>query len=57
MIRQATDEENENFIRSTPLGRLGTPEDVASAVVFLVSDEARFITGEILDVNGGMLMD
>ncbi|MBW1774368.1 MAG: SDR family oxidoreductase [Deltaproteobacteria bacterium] len=57
MIRQATDEENENFIRNTPLGRLGTPEDVASAVVFLVSDEARFITGEILDVNGGMLMD
>ena len=57
MIRQATDEENENFIRSTPLGRLGTPEDVASSVVFLVSDEARFITGEILDVNGGMFMD
>ncbi|MBW1942111.1 MAG: SDR family oxidoreductase [Deltaproteobacteria bacterium] len=57
MIRQATDEENENFIRNTPLGRLGTPEDVASAVIFLVSDEARFITGEILDVNGGMLMD
>jgi 3-oxoacyl-[acyl-carrier protein] reductase len=57
MIRQATDEENENFIKGTPLGRLGTPEDVASAVVFLVSDEASFITGEILDVNGGMFMD
>ena len=57
MIRMASDEENENFIRNTPLGRLGTPEDVAAAVLFLVSDEARFITGEILDVNGGMFMD
>lgn len=57
MIRLASNEENENFIRNTPLGRLGTTEDVAAAVVFLVSDEARFITGEILDVNGGMFMD
>jgi len=39
------------------LGRLGKPEDVANAVVFLVSNEASFITGEILDVNGGLLMD
>lgn len=42
---------------SVPLGRLGTPEDVANAVVFLVSDEAAYITGEILDVNGGLVMD
>ncbi|HSB04098.1 MAG TPA: SDR family oxidoreductase, partial [Thermodesulfobacteriota bacterium] len=40
-----------------PLGAVGSVEDVAYAVAFLVSDEARYITGEILDVNGGMLMD
>jgi NAD(P)-dependent dehydrogenase (short-subunit alcohol dehydrogenase family) len=57
MIRIASEEENEAFRLRTPLGRLGTPEDVANAVVFLASDEAGFITGEILDVNGGLLID
>lgn len=57
MIHLASDEENEAFRLRTPLGRLGTPEDVAGAVVFLVSDEASFITGEIVDVNGGLLID
>jgi len=40
-----------------PVGRLGEPEDVAEAIVFLASDVASFITGETLDVNGGMFMD
>jgi 3-oxoacyl-[acyl-carrier protein] reductase len=40
-----------------PLGRLGEPEDVAEAVVFLASSASNFITGTILDVNGGMRMD
>jgi len=40
-----------------PLGRMGTPEEVASVVSFLVSRESAFITGEVLDVNGGILMD
>jgi len=40
-----------------PLGRMGAPDDVASAVLFLASDRASFITGEVLDVNGGALMD
>jgi len=57
MIHLASDEENEAFRLRTPLGRLGTPEDVAGAVVFLVSDEASFVTGEIVDVNGGLLID
>lgn len=43
-------------IKMTPLGRFGKPEDVANAVAFLVSDEASFITGEILTVDGGMVM-
>ena len=45
------------IIPLVPIGRIGTPEDVASAVLFLASPEASFITGEILDVNGGTLMD
>ena len=44
-------------IDETPLGRLGTAEDVAQAVVFLASDAARFIHGTHLDVNGGIYMD
>ena len=40
----------------TPLGTLGTPEDVAQAVSFLVSDRARFITGQVLGVSGGFLI-
>jgi 3-oxoacyl-[acyl-carrier protein] reductase len=57
MIHTVSEEENEALRRQIPLGRIGTPEDVARAVVFLVSDEASYITGEILDVNGGSLMD
>ena len=44
----------EALITRIPLGRLGAPEDVASAVCFLVSDEAAYITGQVLAVNGGM---
>lgn len=40
-----------------PLRRLGTPDDVAQSVIFLLSEQANYITGEILDVNGGLLMD
>ncbi len=42
--------------RAIPLGRLGVPEDVAPAVAFLASDEARFITGQTLSVSGGLTM-
>jgi 3-oxoacyl-[acyl-carrier protein] reductase len=57
MSAQWSDERRKEIIASIPLGRLGKPEDVANAVLFLASDEASFITGEILDVNGGALMD
>ena len=40
----------------TPLNALGTPEDIADAVLYLASDKARFITGEVLSVNGGMVI-
>jgi len=45
------------YRKTIPLGRIGTPEDVANAVFFLASEKADYITGEILDVNGGLLMD
>jgi 3-oxoacyl-[acyl-carrier protein] reductase len=57
MSAQWSDERRKEIIASIPLGRLGKPDDVAEAVLFLASDEASFITGEILDVNGGALMD
>jgi len=57
MSAQWSEERRREIIASIPLGRLGKPEDVAEAVLFLASEEASFITGEILDVNGGALMD
>jgi 3-oxoacyl-[acyl-carrier protein] reductase len=51
-----SDEVRNLILRNTPLGRLGTPEDVAGAVRFLCSDEAGFVTGEVLLVDGGLGM-
>jgi 3-oxoacyl-[acyl-carrier protein] reductase len=50
------EEATEAMLKATPLGRLGEPEDVAGAVRFLCSDEAAFITGEVLLVDGGLGM-
>jgi 3-oxoacyl-[acyl-carrier protein] reductase len=57
MSKEWPEEKRKNIIANIPLGRMGEPEDIAEAVVFLVSDKAKFITGEVLDVNGGCLMD
>jgi 3-oxoacyl-[acyl-carrier protein] reductase len=46
-----------SYISTIPLGRIGTVEDVARVAVFLASDESSYLTGEIIDVNGGQLMD
>jgi 3-oxoacyl-[acyl-carrier protein] reductase len=43
----------EAYVRQTPLGRLGTPEDIADVVAFLASEQARWITGETIAANGG----
>jgi 2-hydroxycyclohexanecarboxyl-CoA dehydrogenase len=45
-----------NLVRATPLGRLGQPDDVTGAVCFLSSDDAQFITGQVLSVSGGLTM-
>jgi 3-oxoacyl-[acyl-carrier protein] reductase len=56
MTAVLSDEFKQNAVKLIPLGRVGTPEDIASAVCFLASDEASYITGHVLNVNGGMLM-
>ncbi len=56
MTRALTEEQRTALLTRVPLGRLGTPEDIAAAVLFLVSPQAAYITGETLHVNGGMYM-
>lgn len=56
MTRALTERAEADWAAQIPLGRLGTPDEVASAVCFLASDEAAYITGHVLAVNGGMYM-
>ena len=56
MTKAITEKAQGEWASQIPLGRLGTPADVASAVCFLASDEASYITGQVLAVNGGMYM-
>ena len=56
MTSGLSDDLKQNAVKMIPLGRVGTPADVAQAVAFLASEEAAYITGHVLNVNGGMLM-
>ncbi len=56
MTDKLNDKQREAILQMVPANRLGTPEDVASAVVYLASDEAAYMTGQTLHVNGGMAM-
>jgi len=56
MTQTLTDEQKEGIFSQVPANRLGKPEEIASAVAFLASDNAAYITGETLHVNGGMYM-
>ena len=56
MTRAITEKAHGDWAAQIPLGRLGTTADVAAAVCFLASDEASYITGHVLSVNGGMYM-
>ncbi|MCL1909035.1 MAG: 3-oxoacyl-[acyl-carrier-protein] reductase [Holophagaceae bacterium] len=56
MTEALSEEVKEAFVRQIPLGRMGTSEDIANAVAFLCSEEAGYISGATIPVNGGMLM-
>ena len=56
MTAVLSDELKQSALKSIPLGRLGSPDDVANSVAFLASEDASYITGHVLNVNGGMLM-
>ncbi len=56
MVTAVGEEVNSTFIVDTPLGRLGTPQEVADVVEFLASEQSHFVTGQVIDVSGGWLM-
>ena len=56
MIDRLNDKQRESILTRVPMGRLGTPQDIGAAAVFLASDEAGYVTGQTIHVNGGMAM-
>jgi len=56
MTRALDESQKEGLLKGIPLGRLGEPDDIAAAVLFLASDQGAYITGQTLHVNGGMYM-
>ena len=56
MVQVLGEETLRDLAEQTPLGRLGTPEDIAHAVAFLASDKASFLTGQVLTADGGFIV-
>jgi 3-oxoacyl-[acyl-carrier protein] reductase len=56
MVQKMPEKVVQNMVSHTPLGRMGKPEDVAEAYVWLASDAASFITGTVLSVDGGLVL-
>ncbi len=54
--KQSTKEQIENYMRAIPLGRMGTPDEVANVILVLASDLASYLTGTTIDINGGQIM-
>ena len=50
------EEVREKYLENIPLGRFGTPEDVANVVAFLASDDSAYVTGQVIDIDGGLVM-
>jgi 3-oxoacyl-[acyl-carrier protein] reductase len=56
MTEKLTDDQKAGILGQVPAGRMGTPNEIAAAVVYLASPEAAYVTGATLHVNGGMAM-
>jgi len=56
MTDKLPEEVREKYLANIPLGRFGTPEDVANVVAFLASEEAGYVTGQVIDIDGGLVM-
>ena len=56
MTDKLPDEVKEAFLNNIPLKRAGTPDDIAELVTFLISDNASYITGQVINIDGGMVM-
>ncbi|MCX7749779.1 MAG: 3-oxoacyl-[acyl-carrier-protein] reductase [Clostridia bacterium] len=56
MTDKLPDDVRDNYLKNIPLGRFGTPEDVANVVAFLASDDSNYVTGQVIDIDGGLVM-